>query len=96
MNIIIGTNFKKDGITLEEVMEALGVRKELSPESRQKIPVIRDLNEMNKILLGHAGKKVDDISSKDFDTLYDMSISKLADIEHSASKRIAEHRYSRL
>lgn len=79
--ITISHDSQLDGVTLEEVLDTLGVKKNLTDVERMKVCIIEDINKMlvkiNSILkMSESGLK-----SKDFDFLYDRSIEDLETLQ---------------
>lgn len=92
--LFITHNTKLDGVTLEEVMDALGVKKQLSLEEKQKASIIEDINKNSRDIDEIRFKGVSrPIPTKTFDQLYDKSIKTLVAIERGVREHLTYVRY---
>jgi hypothetical protein len=92
-NTFIAHNHELDKVTLEDVMNALGVKCSLNLEERQKCSLIEDINNASKALAGYETNKVRNIPTTVFDTLYDMPVKELSLIYKGLNEKISYKRY---
>lgn len=74
--LIITKDHTLDDISLEDTMDALGVKKTLNAESRDAIEYIRKISELGYAILHHKGKPRR-MSPREFDMLYDWDLPTL-------------------
>ena len=93
--LFITHDTKLDGVTLEEVMDTLGVKKHLTLEEKQKASIIEDINknsrDIDEIKFGKGASRP--IPAKTFDQLYDESIKTLVAIERGVKEHLSYVRY---
>jgi len=78
---------KPEGITIEDCMDALGVKKQLSDSEKERVCIIKDINSLASKLSKAKGGKGPYLSPAEFDHLYDLSIEQLGSIESTLSQQ---------
>jgi len=79
--ITISHDSQLDGVTLEEVLDTLGVKKNLTDVERMKVCIIEDINKMLVKINSMLKMSESGLKSKDFDFLYDRSIKDLETLQ---------------
>lgn len=91
--ITIAHDSQLNGVTLEEVLDALGVKKNLTDTEKTKVCIIEDINKLTQLINTMYSRKPGRLSESEFDELYDFSVEKLHLIQSDFKKQADWVRY---
>lgn len=91
--LFISHDTKLDGVTLEEVMDQLGVKKQLTLQEKQKVSIIEDINDINHEIAKLKGRRMGKMPASIFDQLYDSPIKSLLELQRLHREAVSYERY---
>lgn len=91
--LFISHDTKLDGVKLEELMDVLGVKKQLTLEERQKVSIIEDIVSLNEEIAKIKRVKLSKLSTATFDQLYGLSLKGLLELQRFHREAASYERY---